>query len=69
MTNAEIFLLPGKFALNFILSVLSTYPGAVDQGLYLMLAFMLALVTWCWAVKLCFVLIQRAFGFGRGGMR
>jgi hypothetical protein len=67
MTNTEIFLYPGEIALNFILSLLGSYPGAIDRGFYTVIAAMIALVIWAWAVKLCFVLIQRAFGFEKRG--
>lgn len=64
MTDTQIFLYPGEIALNFILSLFGSYPAAVDSGLYMVIASMLAVVIWVWALKLCFVLIQRALGFG-----
>ena len=69
MTNAEIFLLPGNLALSFILSLLDMHPGSVDDGFSTLLAALLSFVIWSWVIKLCFVLIQRAFGFGRGAPR
>lgn len=63
MTNTQIFQYPGEIALNFILSLLGSYPGAMDRGFYLVIASLLALVIWAWVLRLCFALIQRAFGF------
>ncbi|CAA0107114.1 Uncharacterised protein [Halioglobus japonicus] len=64
MSNTQIFLYPGEIALNFILSLFGSYAGTMDAGLYVVIASMLALVIWVWALKLCFVLLQRALGFG-----
>lgn len=61
MSNAEIFLYPGQVVLNFILTLFNSYPAAMDYGLYTVFAAMLSSVTWVWAIKICYALMNRPF--------
>lgn len=66
MTNAEIFLKPGEIALNFLLSLLENQIDVLDPTLQTILSGMIATVIWSWALRICFEITKRAFGFGSG---
>lgn len=64
MNNAEIFLEPGEILLNFLLSLFEYQIETLDPALHTVLSGMIATVIWAWALRICFEITKRAFGFG-----
>ncbi len=67
MTNHEIFILPGYFLLEFILSVLGVDPADMSEESARVLSFLLAGLFWAQVVSIAIALIKKKFGFYNGG--
>jgi len=63
MSNSEIFISPGNWGMNFLLSVFGSNASSLDPGLYSLGTIFIALFAWLWIIKILIAIIKRVTGF------
>ena len=63
MNPIDVFLIPGRYALELILAFFQVAPHAMESELATVFAFCLAMILWSWVLRVCIAIVQRQFGF------
>jgi len=63
MTRSQVFFAPGRWLIDFGLSLLNLSTLDVETGLYWLMSLIAACVFWAYVIKIVVAIIKKAFGF------